>query len=162
LSVLSPDSPWANSVAAHAYRSFGDPERAMKSYDRALGLAPEDTDVLRELADLQGELGQGEAQLGLLRRILGLAPQNGDVRQYVESLEPSLDRTEETYAWKPERFLEKRFEPARGQHRRTLVDLTVTHLYENGLAGQFRQIVFQPLTDTGAAMGRQYAFTFQA
>jgi Tfp pilus assembly protein PilF/transglutaminase-like putative cysteine protease len=159
---LSPDNPWASSVAAHTYRSFGDPERAQKSYDRALALAPEDTDVLRELADLQGERGQGEAQLALLRRVLGLAPQNNEVRQYVESLEPSVDRTDETYAWTPEHFLEKRFTPSAGQHRRTLLDLTVTHLYENGLAGQFRQIVFQPLTDTGAALARQYAFTFQA
>jgi transglutaminase-like putative cysteine protease len=38
----------------------------------------------------------------------------------------------------------------------------VTQVYDNGLAGQFRQIVFQPLTDAGAAVGRQYSFTFQA
>jgi len=71
-------------------------------------------------------------------------------------------RADEAYAWQPERFLSDRFAPAGGFHRRTLLDLTVTQVYENGLAGQFRQIVFQPLTDAGAAVGRQYSFTFQA
>jgi len=162
LLLLSPDSAWAAGTVARAQRSLGNTERAVASYDRALGLAPDDVDVLRELADLQGELGNREAQLGLLRRVLGLTPENNEVRQYVEALEPSLDRIDEAYAWKPERFLERRFDAATGDHRRTLLDLTVTHVYENGLVGQFRQIAFQPLTDTGAALARQYAFTFQA
>src|SRR6185436_16994801 len=107
---------------------------------------PEDVEVLRELSDLQGDLGRKEAQIALLRRVLGLAPEDNEVRQYVAALEPSVDRVDETYAWKPERCLAHRFEPAPGLHRRTLLDLTVTHVYENGLAGQFRQIVFPPLT----------------
>ena len=159
---LSPESAWANGVVAHAYRELGDSERALASYDRALALTPDDIDTLRELSDLQGDLGHKEAQIALLRRVLGLAPEDNEVRQYVAALEPSLDRVDETYAHKPERFLAHRFDPAPGQHRRTLLDLTVTHVYENGLAGQFRQIVFQPLTDAGAAVARQYAFTFQA
>ncbi len=159
---LSPDSTWANSIAAHAWRQLGDSERALAGFDRGLALAPDDVDALRELSDLQGDLGHKEAQIGLLRRVLGLTPEDNEVRQYVAALEPSVDRVDETYAWKPERFLAHRFDAAPGQHRRTLLDLTVTHVYENGLAGQFRQIVFQPLTDAGAAVARQYAFTFQA
>jgi tetratricopeptide (TPR) repeat protein/transglutaminase-like putative cysteine protease len=162
LLLLSPDSAWASGVAARAYRAFNQPERAVASYERALGMAPDDVDVLRELADLQGELGHPDEQLALLRRVLGLAPQNSEVRQYVEALEPSVVRADEAYAWAPERFLNDRFEPSTGFHRRTLLDLTVTQVYENGLAGQFRQIVFQPLTETGAAVGRQYSFSFQA
>ena len=46
-----------------------------------------------------------------MRKVLGLEPQNGEVRQYVDALAPSVDRADEAYAWKPERFLEKRFEP---------------------------------------------------
>jgi tetratricopeptide (TPR) repeat protein/transglutaminase-like putative cysteine protease len=162
LLMLSPDSSWANGVAARTYRAFKTPERALGSYQRALGLAPDDVDVLRELADLHGELGQTDEQLELLRRVLSLSPQDNDVRQYVEALEPSVQRADEAYAWAPERFLDQRLDPPTGFHRRTLLDLTVTQVYENGLAGQFRQIVFQPLTDAGAALGRQYSFTFQA
>ncbi len=162
LLALSPDSTWARNIAARTQRSFAQPERARESYESALRLAPEDVDALRELADLNGELGQRGEQVAQLRRILGLEPQNAEVRQYVDALEPSVARADEAYAWKPERFLGRRFEPARGYHRRTLLDLTVTQIYENGLGAQFRQIVFQPLTEAGAAMARQYSFTFQA
>jgi tetratricopeptide (TPR) repeat protein/transglutaminase-like putative cysteine protease len=162
LGELSPDSAWAAGVAARAERAFARPERALQSYERALGLAPDDVEVLRELSDLHGELGQREEQMTRLRQVLGLEPQDTEARLYLESLEPQVVRADEAYAWQPERFLADRFEPAGGFHRRTLLDLTVTQLYGNGLAGQFRQIVFQPLTDAGAAVGRQYSFTFQA
>ncbi|MEY4549707.1 MAG: hypothetical protein RL685_5902 [Pseudomonadota bacterium] len=162
LSALSPDSGWVNGMRARAFRQLGDSERTLESYDRALALAPDDVEMLRELSDLHGELGHAEAQIGLLRRVLGLTPEDNDVRQYVSALEPSVEHSDEAYAWKPERFLPDRLAAAAGQHRRTLLDLTVTHVYENGLAGQFRQIVFQPLTAAGAEMGRQYSFTFQA
>ncbi len=162
LAMLSPDSPWAAGVAARTYRSLGQPERALGSYERALGLAPDDVDVLRALADLHGELGQPDEQMAKLRQILGLEPQDNEVRQYIEALEPSVARADEAYAWAPERFLAERFDPPAGFHRRTLLDLTVTQVYPNGLAGQFKQVVFQPLTDAGAAVGRQYSFSFQA
>ncbi len=162
LAALSPDSAWVNSISARAFRQLGDSPRSLAGYDQALLLAPDDVEMLRELSDLHGELGNAEAQIGLLRRILGLTPEDNDVRQYVAALEPSMERADEAYAWKPERFLNDRFAPARGQHQRTLLDLTVTHVYENGLAGQFRQIVFQPLTAAGAAQARHYSFTFQA
>jgi len=162
LLALSPDSAWAAGVVARSERAFAHPERALASYERALGLAPDDVDVLRELSDLHGELGQREEQMARLRQVLGLEPQDTEARQYLESLEPQVARADEAYAWQPERFLSDRFAPAGAYHRRTLLDLTVTQVYDNGLAGQFRQIVFQPLTDAGAAVGRQYSFTFQA
>ena len=159
---LSPDSAWAAGVAARTWRSFGDPAQALDSYGRALALAPEDVDVLREQSDLYGELGQRDEQMALLRQLLGIEPQNTEARSYLASLEPRAPRADEAYAWAPERFLSDRFAPAAGFHRRTLLDLTVTQVYDNGLAGQFRQVVFQPLTDAGAAVGRQYTFSFQA
>jgi cellulose synthase operon protein C len=162
LLALSPDSAWAAGVAAHTYRAFGAADQALASYERALGLAPDDVDVLRELSDLNGELGQREEQMAHLRQVLGLEPQDTEARQYLEALEPQVTRADEAYAWQPERFLSDRFAPAAGFHRRTLLDLTVTQVYPNGLAGQFRQIVFQPLTDAGAAVARQYSFSFQA
>jgi transglutaminase-like putative cysteine protease/predicted TPR repeat methyltransferase len=159
---LSPDSTWAAGIAARTERAFAEPERALSSYEHALDLAPEDVDVLRELADLHGELGQRDEQMARLRQLLGLEPQDTEARQYLSALEPQVARADEAYAWAPERFLADRFAPAGGFHRRTLLDLTVTQVYDNGLAGQFRQVVFQPLTDAGAAVGRQYSFTFQA
>jgi tetratricopeptide (TPR) repeat protein/transglutaminase-like putative cysteine protease len=159
---LSPDSAYASGVAARTRRAFGDPQRALGSYENALAVAPEDADVLREMSDLYGELDQREEQLARLRQVLGLEPQNTEARQYMQSLEPQVVRADEAYAWQPERFLSDRFAPAGGFHRRTLLDLTVTEVYDNGLAGQFRQVVFQPLTDAGAAVGRQYSFSFQA
>ncbi len=43
-----------------------------------------------------------------------------------------------------------------------LRDLTVSTVFENGLSSQYRQIVFQPLTDAAAAAARQYAFGYEA
>ena len=51
---------------------------------------------------------------------------------------------------------------SKGFARRTLLDLNVTKVYENGLSSRFRQLVFQPLTDAGAALARQHSFVFQA
>src|SRR5690606_31376428 len=68
----------------------------------------------------------------------------------------------EKYALEKSDFLKKRHAPANGYPRRTLQDLTVSTVYKNGLSSQFRQVVFQPLTDAAAATSRQYAFQYQA
>lgn len=157
-----PDSQWAHGVAARSYRALGQAERAIATYQRALALAPEDVGTLRALADLQGELGRRDEQLKLLQTILKIRPQDKDVREYVEHIEPQKPRADEVWAWNSEKFLKLRHAPAAGQNRRTLRDLTVTTVYENGLSGKFRQVVFQPLNDAGAAMARQYAFQYEA
>jgi tetratricopeptide (TPR) repeat protein len=156
-----PDSQWALGAAARAYRRLGQPERAIATYRRALELAPEDVGTLRVLADLQGELGHRDQELVLLREILRIRPQDRAVREYVEQIEPAKPRPDEAYAWDSRRFLQKRHAPAAGQNRRTLRDLTVTTVFENGLSSKFRQVVFQPLTDTAAASARQYAFQYE-
>src|SRR5690606_4850340 len=69
---------------------------------------------------------------------------------------------DEVYASTPEQFLKLRHAPAAGNNRRTLRDLTVSTVYPNGLSSRFRQVVFQPLTDSAAALSRQYAFHYQA
>lgn len=162
LVALEPHDAWALGVAARAYRRLAQPERAIATYRQALALAPEDVGVLRTLADLHGELGQRQEQMALLREILRVRPQDREVRQYVESLEPEKPRPDEAYAWSPDRFLYLRHAPAAGQNRRTLRDLTVTTVFENGLSSKFRQVVFQPLTDATAAQDRQYAFAYEA
>ncbi|MCC6216375.1 MAG: DUF3857 domain-containing protein [Polyangiaceae bacterium] len=159
---LDPDGQWSHAAAARAYRAFGQPDRARATYERALALAPEDTATLRALADLEGELGRRAEQLALLRRVLELQPQDKAAREYVEHLVPPKPRDDERHAWDSDRFLALRFAPAGGHDQRTLRDLTVTTVFENGLASRFRQVVFQPLTDAAAASARQYTFAYQA
>ncbi|HTQ03962.1 MAG TPA: DUF3857 domain-containing protein [Polyangiaceae bacterium] len=156
-----PGDLWALDTSAHAYRVLGEADRAIATYQRALALAPEDVGTLRTLADLDGELGRTDAQLVLLHEILRIKPQDKTVRDYVEHVEPKKPRPDEAYAWAPERFLPLRHAPAQGQNRRTLRDLTVSTMFENGLSSQYRQIVFQPLTDAAAASARQYGFVYE-
>jgi transglutaminase-like putative cysteine protease/Flp pilus assembly protein TadD len=156
-----PGDLWALNTSAHAYRVLGEADRAIATYQRALALAPEDVGTLRTLADLDGELGRTDAELGLLHEILRIKPQDKTVREYVEHVEPKKPRPDEAYAWAPERFLPLRHAPAQGQNRRTLRDLTVSTMFENGLSSQYRQIVFQPLTDAAAASARQYGFVYE-
>lgn len=156
------DAAWSNAVAARTYRVLGQKERAFATYKTALAAAPEDTGTLRALSDLYGEEGNREEQLKLLRQILKLSPQDKDVREYVEHIEPPKPRADEAYAWAPERFLPLSKVPQKeGYPRQTLRDLNVTTVFDNGLSSSFRQIVFQPLTDEGAAQARQYPVSFQ-
>ena len=162
LLAMNPDESGALRYAAREYLELGDRPHAVAMYKRALDLAPEDTDTMKELADAYGVIGRGDEQVRLLRRVLELKPQEKDVREYVAHTEPSKPRPDEKYARKPEAFLARRNEPAGGQNRRTLVDLTVSTVFPNGLASRFRQIVFQPLTDSAATEAREYGFGFEA
>jgi tetratricopeptide (TPR) repeat protein len=162
LLAIEPDGQWAFGEAARAYRALGEPDRAVGAYQRALELSPEDVGTLRALADLQGELGRRNEQVALLGRVLAVQPQDKDVREYLEHLEPTGSRMDEAFAWSDDRFLKERTAPNQGMNRRMLLDLTVTTVFENGLSSKFRQIVFQPLTDSAAALARQYAFGYQA
>ncbi len=162
LLATNPDSSAALNFAAQTYLELGDRPRAVAMFKRALDLAPEDTDVMRALADAYGVMNRTDEQLPLLRRVLELKPQDKDVREYVAHTEPSKPRPDEAYARKPEEFLAARNAPANGQNRRTLVDLTVSTVFPNGLASRFRQIVYQPLTDSAATEGRQYGFGFES
>jgi transglutaminase-like putative cysteine protease len=167
LIATNPDSAAAFSVAARAYEALGDRPRVVAMYKRALDLAPEDTDVLRALADmyatpLAGAPVQRDEQIKLLRQIVLLLPQSKDVREYLAHLEPSKPRADEMYARPSTEFLKLRGAPSDGYNRRTLVDLTSTTVFPNGLASRFHQIVFQPLTDSAAAEAREYAFGFDA
>jgi tetratricopeptide (TPR) repeat protein len=162
LLAIDPHDTWALAASARAYRRLAQPERAIALYRQARELAPEDVGTLRTLADLHAELGQQGEQTALLREILRVRPQDREVRQYLESLEPEKPRPDEAYAWAPDKFLYLRHAPPAGQNRRTLRDLTVSTVFENGLSSKFRQIVFQPLTDAAAAQDRQYAFSYEA
>jgi tetratricopeptide (TPR) repeat protein len=162
LQQTDPDSTWSRGVAARTYRALGEPARAIATYQDALQMAPEDLGSLRALSDLFGERGERAEQLALLRKILSLSPQAKDVRDYVDFIEPKEPRADERYAWAPERFLPLRAQPSPGYPRRTLRQLTVSTVYPNGLSSKFRQIVYQPLTDEGAASAREYAFTYEA
>ncbi len=157
-----PQSLWVYSVAARVHRALGDRKGAIAALESARQMAPEDVGVLQNLADLQGRMGDREQQLSLLQEVLRLRPQEVDVRKYVEHIEPPELPADEKYAMPSDEFLKRRHKAAEGYPQRTLQDLTVSTVYQNGLSSQFRQVVFQPLTDAAAAIGRQYAFQYQA
>jgi tetratricopeptide (TPR) repeat protein len=162
LLAAEPDDVWAHDTTAKALRRLGRAERAIASYQRAHELAPEDVAVLQSLSDLKGELGQRDEQRALLQQVLQLRPQAKEVREYIEHIEPEKPRPDEALAWQPTRFLKKMSLKADGHNRRTLLDLNVTTVFENGLSSKFRQVVFQPLTDAAAAAARQYAFGYES
>jgi len=156
-----PQSLWTYRLAARVHRALGDEKRAQLDLQQALDIAPEDIGVLKSLADHKGRLGKRDEQLGLLREILRLRPQEVEVRKYVDHIAPPELPEDERYAEAPQEFLKHRYASAAGNPRRTLQDLTVTTVYESGLSRQFRQVVFQPLTDAAAATSRQFAFQYQ-
>ena len=158
-----PDSSWALSTAARAHRGLGQERQAHALYRRALDLSPEDVETsCARRPTFSPSRATAKSSSSRCARSWRLRPQEKDVREYVEHIEPPKPRVDEQYAWPAERFLEKRKLPAGGYNRRTLRDLTVTTVYQNGLASRFRQVVFQPLTDEAAAMAREYAFVYQA
>ena len=69
---------------------------------------------------------------------------------------------DEAYARKSDEFLAWRSAPAQGYNKRTLVDLTVSTVFPNGLASHFHQVVFQPLTDPAAQADRSYVFGYES
>jgi tetratricopeptide (TPR) repeat protein len=162
LLLAEPASLWAHAVVARARRAMGQTDRAVQTYERALVIAPEDLDTLRALSELHGSSGRRDQQVALLRRILRLSPQSKDVRAYLEHMRPSGARADEAYAWPPERFLALRSQPGGRHARRTLRQLTVTTVFDNGLASQFKQLVFQPLDEEAAAEGRQFGFVYHS
>jgi len=161
---LDPESFGSLDFASRAFRALGQKERALAILGKRLEMAPEDVEALRAVADIQGEEGHEEEQLKLLRRLLVLRPQAKEVREYLEQKQPAKIRRDEAFAWGKEQLLAlaKQPTPAGGFPRRTLRDLQVTTVYANGLASHFHQVVFQPLTEEGAAAGRQFAFAYQS
>jgi tetratricopeptide (TPR) repeat protein len=161
LLTTNPDSAGALATAAQAWMRLGDKARAIAAYRSALDLAPDDTDVMRELAALYSIAGERDEQLRLLKRVLELMPQAKEVRDQVAHIEPAKPRPEELYARPASEFLALRAAPGGGQAKRTLVDLQVTTVFQNGLASRFHQVVYQPLTDAAAAGAREYEFEFE-
>ncbi len=162
LVATDPDATDKLVLAASAHVKLGDVPHAIALYKRALALAPEDTDTMQKLADTYGSFGDQNEQVTLLRHILDLKPQSKTVRDYLAHLEPSAPKPDEVYAISSKEFLAKRSAPAAGYDQRTLVDLTVATVFENGLSSKFHQVVFEPLTDPAAQSARNYAFGYEA
>ena len=161
ITQCNPDSAGALQTAAQTFLRLGERARAITAYRTALDLAPDDTDVMRELATVYALGGERDAQLQLLKRILELMPQAKEVRDEVAHLAPAPPRPDEQFARPASEFLSKRDAPSAGQARRSLVDLQVTTVFPNGLASRFHQVVFQPLTDAAAAASREYEFGYE-
>jgi cellulose synthase operon protein C len=159
--AADPDATDGLMSAASAYLKLGDATRAIALYKRSLELAPEDTDAMHKLADVYGTSKQTSEQVTLLRHILEVRPQDKAVRDYLSHLEPEKPKPDELYAVPFSTFLAQRGAPAQGFDRRTLVDVTVATVFDNGLSSHFHQVVFQPLTDPAAQAARDYGFGFE-
>ncbi len=162
LVATDPDSTDKLMLAAGTQAKLGDTPRAIAIYKRLLELAPEDTDAMQKLADAYAMNGNQNDQVTLLRHILELKPQSKDVRDYLAHLEPAKPKADEVYAVPSKDFLAKRGAPSSGADRRTLVDLTVATVFENGLSSKFHQVVFQPLTDPAAQQDRSFVFGYES
>jgi tetratricopeptide (TPR) repeat protein len=161
LLATNPDSAGALQTSAQAWQRLGQGARAIAAYRTALDLAPEDTDMMRQLAGVYSLAGERGEQLRLLKRVLEIMPQAKDVRDEVAHIAPAAPRPDEQYARPPAEFLAKRSAPGEGQARRSLVDLQVTSVFPNGLASRFHQVVYQPLTEAAAAESREYEFSYE-
>ncbi len=162
LLAMNPGSTAGFATAARAWMRLGDRARAIAAYRSALEISPDDTDVMRQLAAVYGVQGERDEQLGLLTRVLELMPQAKDVRDQVAHIGPPTTRPDERFARPPAEFLANRDRDAAGRGRRSLVDLSVTTVFPNGLASRFHQVVYQPLTEAAAAESREYEFTYEA
>jgi tetratricopeptide (TPR) repeat protein len=160
LIATNPDSAGALQTAAQAWLRLGKRDRAIAAYRAALDLAPDDTDMMRQLASTYALGGERGEQLRLLKRVLELMPQAKDVRDEVAHIVPAAPRADEQYARPADEFLAKRSASADGWARRSLVDLQVTTVFPNGLASRFHQVVYQPLTEAASAESREYDFAY--
>lgn len=161
LTATAPDNAGLLVEASRAHVTLGDLPTAIAYAKRAADLLPEDADTLKALADLYALAGRKNEQITLYRKIAELKPQDKVIRDYLAHTQPDKPREDESAARPAKEFLAKRGAPANGQSRRTLSELQVTTVFQNGLASRFHQVVFQPLTDAAAAAARQYAFGYQ-
>src|SRR6201999_797056 len=95
LTATNPDSAGAFLTAAQAWLRLGERTRAIATLQSALDMAPEDTDVMRQLATAHALGGERDEQLRLLRRVLELSPQAKDVRDELAHLGPLTPRADE-------------------------------------------------------------------
>jgi cellulose synthase operon protein C len=162
LLLAESDAAFSGLLAARAYRSMGQSAKAKAALEAALELAPEETGVMRVLGDLAGEAGDRATQIRYLQRILQQNPQDKATRDYLTTLAPEKPRADEALAWDAAQIAERaKSSFGKGGRMRTLRKLSVTTVFENGLANRFYQVVFQPLTEEAAAEARQYFTAFE-
>jgi transglutaminase-like putative cysteine protease len=127
-------------------------------------IAPDEPSLWRARGELEARLGRPEDARGSMRRALALSPQDSTLRQHVEALEPPVPRPDEALAEASEVFLRRRVgnvAQAGGYKLRSLQELTVRTMYPNGLAGTFRQAVFQVITAEGAEAVRSFPMHYE-
>ncbi|MDP3274248.1 MAG: DUF3857 domain-containing protein [Deltaproteobacteria bacterium] len=156
--ALAPYNLGSYTVAATLLEAIQDGDGALGVLARALDIAPESADLWSARGELEVRLGRRDDARASLRRALALRPQDQELRQHMEALEPSVPRPDELLAETAESFLTRRTpeRSATPEYRmRSLHELTVRTVYPNGLAGTFRQSVFEVLTPEGAQDYRQ-------
>ena len=89
LVATNPDSAGALQTAAQAWMRLGDRARAIAAYRTALDLAPDDTDVMRELATSTPSAASATSSCASSSGCSSSSPQAKDVRDEVAHIEPA-------------------------------------------------------------------------
>jgi hypothetical protein len=162
--AVEPDRLNLYLTAAELLEAASDGEGALGVLARAVEIAPDEPALWRARGELEVRLGRVEEGRGSMRRALALSPQDRTLRQHVEALEPPVPRADEALAESSEVFLRRRVAgpgAGGGYKLRSLQDLTVRTVYPNGLAGTFRQSVFQVVTQEGAEAARSFPMQYE-
>ena len=83
---LDPKSPEAWAARGRVRRSYGHLRMALADYHRALGLAPDNSEILIEVAELYTEMGRPQQSLAALHKVANTWPP-GDEPQRLSYLE---------------------------------------------------------------------------
>lgn len=138
--------------------AIGDRAGAVKSYARALEVAPDDARIYVAQGQLLLRLSEPEAAIGSLEKALTLRPQDPATRELLEQIKPR-ERTDERYALSAKELLARRVEAGR-YPLTVLQDLSVRRVFDNGLGAQFHQLAVQIHDKEGARRFRTYAMHF--
>lgn len=155
---LAPSRLSVYPAAAELFESAGDGARADAVLATAVQLAPDEPTLWSARGELQARLGHTDQARAALRRALILRPQDRTVRRHLESLEPSTPRVDESLADSSEMLLSRRGHASEGDayNIRSLTELTVRTVFDNGLSATFRQVAYEVHNAQGARDGRTY------
>ncbi|MEZ4406139.1 MAG: DUF3857 domain-containing protein [Polyangiales bacterium] len=160
--ALRPEVLSVYTSAAELFEAVGEGARADATLARAVEIAPDEPGLWGARGELQARLGHNDEARDALRRALLLRPQDRSLRRHLEALEPAVPRADEGEAEAAEAILARRGRAGEGAdyNVRSLTELTVRTVFENGLSGTFRQVAYEVRNAQGARDGRAYTVQY--
>jgi tetratricopeptide (TPR) repeat protein/transglutaminase-like putative cysteine protease len=140
---------------------LGRMEEARTALETLLSFAPDNTDAIEELAQLEHRRGNDERALALYDRSLEIHPQNPSLKRYLQILKPSQERFEKPYILDIESAIADNPPPTEGQDMaEVLADIAVWKVFENGLSSEYHQQIARVLDDNGVKRFRSYTVSY--